>query len=306
MKKLISLMMIILLTALSISDASSLAIGEESVNIYSGYGECNDPGMYYSYLEKQRKERGNLYTHDQLRGIYEQISFYLLNRTAMSSDNKGFESLINSITFVGLRDDEKFNCVEVIIEDLNPNKADMFREYICDSDAVILWGSYLSNAPSGYDDFSVSPRQATSFKLKSGKSANIPIANKSKVKLWKSSNTKAVTVAGGAAVGLSKGSSVVTAVYSSALEVRLNYEVTDNPRLSKSSITVKKGKSKSVKILGKAAVTSNKYTKTKRAKITSKKSASTIKIKGLKKGKTTLSITVNNSVKLKLKVKIKN
>ena len=40
------------------------------------------------------------------------------------------------------------------------------------------------------------------------------------------------------------------------------------------------------------------------AKVTSKKSAKSLKIKGLKKGKTTLKITVNG-VKLKLKVKVK-
>ena len=66
---------------------------------------------------------------------------------------------------------------------------------------------------------------------------------------------------------------------------------------------MKKGKTKSVTITGKASTVNNVYTNTKIAKIISKSSASTIKVKGLKKGSTTLKLRVNGVV-LKLKVKV--
>lgn len=57
-------------------------------------------------------------------------------------------------------------------------------------------------------------------------------------------------------------------------------------------------------IKGKAKTVKNVYTNTKKAKVVSKKTTSTIKVKGLKKGSTTLKIKVNGVV-LKLKVKVK-
>ena len=66
---------------------------------------------------------------------------------------------------------------------------------------------------------------------------------------------------------------------------------------------MKKGKTKSVTITGKASTVNNVYTNTKIAIIISKSSASTIKVKGLKKGSTTLKLRVNGFV-LKLKVKV--
>ena len=47
----------------------------------------------------------------------------------------------------------------------------------------------------------------------------------------------------------------------------------------------------------------NKYTSTKVAKVTSKKSAQTVKIKGLKKGMAKVTIKVNG-VSFKIKVKV--
>lgn len=80
--------------------------------------------------------------------------------------------------------------------------------------------------------------------------------------------------------------------------------VKNSPTLSKTSVSVKKGKTVSVKISGKASAVNNIYKNTKYAKVISQKSAKTIKVKGLKKGKTTLKITVNGVV-LKLKVNVK-
>ena len=71
------------------------------------------------------------------------------------------------------------------------------------------------------------------------------------------------------------------------------------------SISVKKKKTISLRLKGKAYSINNVYKNTKYAKVTSKKSAETIKIKGLKKGKTTLKIKVNGVKTIKLKVKVK-
>lgn len=81
-------------------------------------------------------------------------------------------------------------------------------------------------------------------------------------------------------------------------------KVASKPRLSKKSVKVKKGKTVKVKIIGKTPGTKITYKNTKYAKITSKRTASVLKVKGLKKGKTTLKIKVNG-VTLKLKVTVK-
>ena len=108
----------------------------------------------------------------------------------------------------------------------------------------------------------------------------------------------------GVVTGITQGKANITAtVDGKTLTCRV--VVSTKPKLSKSSITVKKGKSATVKITGKAKSIKNKYKNTKIAKVTSKKTATKIKVKGLKKGKTTLTITVNGKVKLKLKVKVK-
>lgn len=309
MKKLISFALIILTLILFMTPASALTVGEDKYNIFCGSYNSAYPEEYYIYLSKLMKSRGRDYSSEELVEVYNQISFYLTNRASITSDDKLFLNLLDSIVFVGIRDDNDYSFVEVIIRDMGTAKAEMFREYICDSDAVILWDISYPAAPS-YDDIGVRARTPFSLKLKSGQSAPVPIPNKSKVRQWKSSNTSVMSVKNGAVTALKAGDAVISAVFASSLEIRLSYKVTDSPYLysgSKkiSSITVKKGKTKSVKIYGKAKSVNNKYTKTKKAKITSKKTSSTVTVRGLKKGTTTLKITVNNSVVLKLKVKVK-
>lgn len=120
---------------------------------------------------------------------------------------------------------------------------------------------------------------------------------------FKISDTKTAVVKNGEIIALKKGEVTITEIIGNISLIH-NLKVTTSPKLGKTSITVKKGKSKTVKIIGKAKTVNNKYKNTKKAKIVSKKSASTIKIRGLKKGKTTLYVFVNG-VKLKLKVKVK-
>lgn len=135
----------------------------------------------------------------------------------------------------------------------------------------------------------------------------------------KSSSSKTVKAsAGGKITMLKNGSSQVKVTLKSGKKFTLSVGDDDMgiyPRLEKKnakgnyvkikSITLKKKKSVSLRLKGKVYGINNVYTNTKKAKITSKKSAETIKIRGLKKGKTTLKIKVNGVKTIKLKVKVK-
>lgn len=81
--------------------------------------------------------------------------------------------------------------------------------------------------------------------------------------------------------------------------------VTTTPKLSKTTVNVKKGNIAVVKISGKVSTINNKYTNTSVAKITSKTNDVTLKIKGLKKGTTIIKIKVNGVKTLNLKVNVK-
>ena len=120
---------------------------------------------------------------------------------------------------------------------------------------------------------------------------------------YKSSNSKVAKVSKtGKVTGLKKGTAKITVANNG---VKKTFKITvKNPKLSKKTVSVKKGKTTKVKIIGKIKGVNNKYINTRLAKVTSKKSASTLTIKGLKKGNTTLKIKVSG-VTLKLKVKVK-
>lgn len=143
-----------------------------------------------------------------------------------------------------------------------------------------------------------------SITLKAGSTKTLTVKN-GKVKSWKTSNSRIVKVNNGKVTALSKGSATVTAVLTDNTKLKCKAVVTTSPKLSKSTVQIKKGKTATVKIIGKATAVSNVYTNTKTAKITSKRSASALKVKALKKGTTTLKIKVNGAVTLKLKVKVK-
>lgn len=143
----------------------------------------------------------------------------------------------------------------------------------------------------------------TAVSLKSGATADLKVSN-GKAKSWSSSNTKVATVKNGKVTALKKGSVTITATLTTGKKLTCKVNVTSSPKLSKTSVKVKKNKTVSVKITGKAGSVKNVYINTKIAKITSKNTASTLKVKGLKKGSTTLKVKVNG-VTLKLKVKVK-
>ena len=97
----------------------------------------------------------------------------------------------------------------------------------------------------------------------------------------------------------------VTATLTTGKKLSCKIVVSTAPRLSKTTVKVKKGDTVVIKLSGKVATINNKYTNTKVAKIASKTNATTLKIKGLKKGTTSLKIKVNGVKTLNLKVNVK-
>ena len=146
---------------------------------------------------------------------------------------------------------------------------------------------------------------ATNVSLKSGAVKAIKVLN-GKVKSYKVADNKVAKVdSKGVITGLNKGETTVIATLKDGNKLNCKVNVTTEPKLSKTVVTVNKGKTAVVRLSGKAAIINNKYTNTKIAKITSKVSTSVLKIKGLKKGETTLKIKVNGVKTLSLKVKVK-
>ena len=167
---------------------------------------------------------------------------------------------------------------------------------------------------SGYDLYFLSAKEGAyrsrfaglsrkKASLKAGKELKLKVIS-GKAKSWKSSNKKVCTVKNGRVTALRKGTATITATLTSGQKVKCRIKVTTSPKLSKKTITVRKGGTKTIKITGKAKTVKNKYRNTAKAKIMSKKTASKIKVKGLKKGTTILTIRVNG-VALDLMVKVR-
>ena len=122
---------------------------------------------------------------------------------------------------------------------------------------------------------------------------------------WNTSNKNVAVVKNGKVTALTKGKAVITAKLNTGETLSCPVTVATNPKLSKTSLNVKKGGTAKVKILGKAISINNEYANTKYAKVTSKRSASTLTVKGVKKGTTMLKIKVNGVRTLNLRVKVK-
>ncbi len=144
---------------------------------------------------------------------------------------------------------------------------------------------------------------STSISLNAGGTKTVK-PNAGFAKSWLSGKKSVAGVKSGKIYALRKGTATITAKLSDGVKITAKVKVKTNPKLSKSSVSVKKGKTASVKITGKSSAISNVYSNTRYAKVTSAKSATTIKVKGLKVGSTTLKIKVNG-VTLSLKVKVK-
>lgn len=149
---------------------------------------------------------------------------------------------------------------------------------------------------------------ATNVSLKSGATKTIKVLN-GKVKSYKVANNKVAKVnSKGVVTALNKGKTTVIVTLKDGNKLNCKVNVTTAPKLSKSTVNVKVGKTVKVKALGKAKnialkwTVSNKNVNTSIAKMIS---ASVLNIKGVKKGKTTLKVKVNNVKTLTLKVNVK-
>ncbi len=144
---------------------------------------------------------------------------------------------------------------------------------------------------------------AKTASLNAGKTITLKVTDGT-ANTWLSSETSVATVKNGKITALKKGTAMVYALLKDGRYLSCKVSVKTSPKLSKSSVTVNKGKTVKVKISGKVQSINNKYTSTKIAKIIAKKNDTTIKVKGLKKGITNLKVTVNGK-KLILKVTVK-
>ena len=178
----------------------------------------------------------------------------------------------------------------------------------------------LSTIPTGYpsgcnpytkhptlNKFSATMKAGSTLKLKVTGGSYKPSVT------YKSSNKKIAKVSKtGKVTALKKGKVTITAYYGSVI-ASCKIKVTSSPKAkinnkafkAKNVYNIKKGKTLKVKLTGKASI-NNKYKSTdkKTAKVISKKNAKTVKIKGLRKGKATVKITVNGVVSFKIKVKV--
>ena len=178
-----------------------------------------------------------------------------------------------------------------------------------EKNAVIDWCN--TNGVKCVNFADTKPLTITSKSLKAGAAYTIPVNEAYTAKFAMSSNNY-VKLSKNKVTALNKGSATVNitvmpkyydiAKYLKSYKVKVS--VTTAPTISKTSVTVKKGKTVSVKLTGKASTIANKYTNTKLAKITSATKDTAIKIKGLKKGTTTLKVKVNGVKTLSVKVKV--
>lgn len=146
---------------------------------------------------------------------------------------------------------------------------------------------------------------ATKVTLKSAQTKILKVTNGT-VKTWSTSSKKIATVSKGKVVALTKGRVRITATLTNGKKLTCYVTVTTSPKLSRTTLNIKKGKTATVKLTGKVANINNKYYNySKVAKIVSKANTTSIKVKALKKGTTTLKVRVNGVNVLRLKVKVK-
>lgn len=149
---------------------------------------------------------------------------------------------------------------------------------------------------------------ATNVSLKSGATKTIKVLN-GKVKSYKVVNSKVAKVnSKGVVTALNKGKTTLIVTLKDGNKLNCKVNVTTAPKLSKSTVNVKVGKTVKVKVLGKAKNIALKWTvsnKNVNTSIAKKIGASVLNIKGVKKGKTTLKVKVNNVKTLTLKVNVK-
>mgnify|MGYP004506558877 FL=1 len=149
---------------------------------------------------------------------------------------------------------------------------------------------------------------ATNVILKSGATKTIKVLN-GKVKSYKVTNNKVAKVnSKGVVTALNKGKTTVIVTLKDGNKLNCKVNVTTAPKLSKSTVNLKVGQSAKIKIYGKAKGIEfgisgrNKNIKVWLYKM---KDATGFEVEGLKKGKATLKVKVNNVKTLTLKINVK-
>ena len=144
--------------------------------------------------------------------------------------------------------------------------------------------------------------------LKSGATKTIKVLN-GKVKSYKVVNSKVAKVnSKGVVTALNKGKTTVIVTLKDGNKLNCKVNVTTAPKLSKSTVNLKVGQSAKIKIYGKAKGIEfgisgrNKNIEVWRYKM---KDATGFEVEGLKKGKATLKVKVNNVKTLTLKINVK-
>lgn len=149
---------------------------------------------------------------------------------------------------------------------------------------------------------------ATNVSLKSGATKTIKVLN-GKVKSYKVTNNKVAKVnSKGVVTALTKGKTTVIVTLKDGNKLNCKVNVTTAPKLSKSTVNVKVGQSAKIKIYGKAKGIEfgiSGRNKNIEVWLYKMKDATGFEVEGLKKGKTTLKVKVNNVKTLTLKVKVK-
>ncbi|MCH5303779.1 MAG: S8 family serine peptidase, partial [Ruminococcus sp.] len=160
----------------------------------------------------------------------------------------------------------------------------------------------------------VSPKiSSTSVSLKAGATKTLSVTYGT-VKSWSTSKKSVATVSNGKITALNKGTATITATLSNGQKLTCKVNVTSAPTIKvgnkkfvkSKKYPLKKNKTLKIKISGKASSVNNVYktSNKKVAKVVSKASSKTVKIKGLKKGKAKITIKVNG-VAFKVNVKVK-
>lgn len=157
---------------------------------------------------------------------------------------------------------------------------------------------------------------ASSKKLSAGKTYTIKVEGTSAKAAYTSNKKSVATVSSkGVVTALKKGTAKIT-VKVDGKKLTFTAKVTSSPKITKvgkkaysakTVYSIKKKATLTVKLSGKAKAVNNTYKTSKKsvAKVTSKKTATSVKIKGLKKGTATITIKVNNTKTFKIKVKVK-
>ena len=151
--------------------------------------------------------------------------------------------------------------------------------------------------------------------LSAGQTYKIKVKNNKKKVSSYTSNKKSVAVVSksGKITALKKGTATIT-VKVDGKKLKFTAKVKNSPtaKIGKKAVSakkvykIKKGKTITVKLARKAKAIKNKYATSNKkiAKVVSKASASSVKIKGLKKGTAKIKITVNKTKSFKIKVKV--